>query len=141
MSVTKIMSSEVVTVEMDDELSVVKEIFDNTHFHHLLVVHSEKLIGVLSDRDLLKALHPNIGSISETSKDAALLNKKVHQIMTRKPISLTADAKIYEAVELFNDNKISCIPVVDDENKPAGILTWRDIMQALVDNRAKQLKG
>ncbi len=47
MSVEKIMSRIVVSIEMDDSLSMVKEIFDNTRFHHLLVVESGKLFGVI----------------------------------------------------------------------------------------------
>ena len=49
MNVEKIMSKRIVTVERDDSLKVVKEIFDNARFHHLLVVESGKLFGVISD--------------------------------------------------------------------------------------------
>ena len=129
MCIEKIMSKNVVSVEMDDSLKVVKKIFDNTSFHHLIVVESGKLIGVISDRDLLKALSPNVGTVHETTKDAASLNKKAHQIMTRKPIVLRLNAEIYEAVAIFNNNKISCIPVVDEEEIPVGVISWRDILK------------
>ncbi len=131
------MSKSVVIVEMDDSLKMVKEIFDNTRFHHLLVVESGKLFGVISDRDLLKALSPNIGTAAETTGEAATLNKRVHQIMTRKPVTLAPNAGIYDAIEIFNSYKISCIPVVDDERKPIGIISWRDILRALESNRGK----
>ncbi len=129
MRVEEIMSKTVVTVELDDSLKVVKEIFDNTRFHHLLVIESEKLFGVLSDRDLLKALSPNIGTIAETARDAASLNKRVHQIMTRKPVTISKNAGISDAIHIFNHHNISCIPVVDDDRKPVGILSWRDILK------------
>ncbi|HID82575.1 MAG TPA: CBS domain-containing protein [Chromatiales bacterium] len=137
MSVEKIMSKTVVTVEMDDSLKVVKDIFDNTRFHHLLVVESGKLFGVISDRDLLKSLSPNIGTVTETPKDAATLNKRAHQIMTREPVTLSPNAEIYDAIDIFNNRDISCIPVVDDGRKPIGILSWRDILKALASNRIK----
>jgi len=137
MNVEKIMSKTTVTVEMDDSLRVVKEIFDNVWFHHLLVVESGKLFGVISDRDLLKALSPNIGTASERTRDLATLNKKVHQIMTRKPVTLSLKAGIYEAIEVFNNHKISCIPVVDEEHKPVGIISWRDILKAIEAKRGK----
>lgn len=130
MNVEKIMSKSVAIVEMDDSLRTVKEIFDNTCFHHLFVVESDKLFGVISDRYLLKALSPNIGTKFETYKDAAVLNKKVHQIMTRKSVSLMPGAEVYDAVGISNKNNISCIPVVDGENKPIGIIGWRDILKA-----------
>ena len=131
MNVEKIMSKRVVTVEMDDSLKTVKEIFNNVRFHHLLVVESGKLYGIISDRDLLKALSPNIGTIIETAMDALTLNKRVHQIMTRKPVTLTPSAGIYDAIEIFNNHNVSCIPVVDDENKPVGIISWRDVLKAI----------
>ncbi len=134
MSVEKIMSKTVVTVKMDDSLRMVKEIFDNTRFHHLLVVESGKLFGVVSDRDLLKALSPHIGTEGETARDAASLNKRVHQIMTRKPVVLGQNADIIDAIEIFNNHNISCIPVVDDGFKPVGIISWRDILKALKSN-------
>jgi acetoin utilization protein AcuB len=131
MSVEKIMSKNLVTIGMDDSLKAVKVIFDNEGIHHLLVVESDKLRGVISDRDLLKALSPNIGTLAETNRDAITLNKKVHQIMTSKLVTLRPDAEISDAIEIFNNHNISCIPVVDDKNKPVGIISWRDILKAI----------
>lgn len=131
MSVEKIMSRTTVTVEMDDSLKVVKEIFDKVSFHHLLVVESGKLFGVVSDRDLLKAISPNIGTASETARDLASLNKRVHQILTRKPVTLPPNAGIHDAIKIFISHNISCIPVVDEENRPVGIISWRDILKAI----------
>lgn len=129
--ITDVMTSPVVTVEMDDSLKSVKNIFDHTHFHHLLVVSSGKLIGLISDRDFLKAISPNIGKPAESQSDSATLNKRVHQIMTRKPIALSQDAEIMDAVDVFNRVNISCLPIIDDTGKPIGILSWRDILRVL----------
>jgi acetoin utilization protein AcuB len=131
MNVRQIMTKKIVTVELDDSLAMVKEIFDNLKFHHLLVVESQKLVGVVSDRDLLKALSPNLGTVSATLKDEATLNKRVHQIMTSELITLHPDATIGDAVNLFNTHKISCIPIVDNEFRPLGIVSWRDLLKAV----------
>lgn len=131
MTLDTIMSNPVVTIGPDDSLKTVKEIFDNTHFHHLLVVESGKLFGVVSDRDLLRVLSPNIGTYAETFKDTASLNRRVHQITTRKPVTLSRDARICDALEVFEKHNISCIPIVDVENKPIGIISWRDILKGL----------
>lgn len=131
MLVSHIMTKHVVSVSMEDNLQKVKEIFESTHFHHLLVVEDNVLQGVISDRDLLRAISPAAGTVAETAKDAATLQKRVHQIMSRKPISLRPDASIHDAIALFNQHSISCIPIVDDHEHPAGIVSWRDIMRAL----------
>ena len=137
MKIKQIMSQTVVTVEMDDSLHIVKEIFDNIRFHHLFVVESGRLFGVISDRDLLKVLSPNIDSLAETSKDRAELNKKAHQIMTRKPVTLGPEAGIYDAIDIFNDKSISCIPIIDDQRRPIGVVSWRDILRVLATIRDK----
>jgi acetoin utilization protein AcuB len=126
------MSKHVVTVELDDTLALVKELFDHGKFHHLLAMEHGELLGVVSDRDLFKALSPNIGTATESYKDAATLNKKVHQIMSRKPIVLQEDASIDDAIDLFNAHSISCIPIVsNDKKRVVGILSWRDILRNL----------
>lgn len=131
MTVQNIMSTRLVTVEMDDKLKVVKEIFDTMNIHHVLVVDEGKLIGVVSDRDLLRALSPFLDSVVEAERDVATLNRRVHQIMTRHPITLGPQASLADAATLFLTQNISCIPIVDTEFRPAGILSWRDVIRSL----------
>jgi acetoin utilization protein AcuB len=132
MDVRAIMTTRVVSVEMDDRLDAVKQIFDTAKFHHLLVLDDRgKLQGIVSDRDLLKALSPYIGGAAETARDLATLNKRAHQIMSRQLITLHPQASIADAVRLFLEQRISCIPIVDDGFKPVGILSWRDVLRSL----------
>lgn len=130
MNLRDLMTPRVVTVELDDPLEAVKKIFDSVKFHHLLVVEAGKLCGVISDRDLLRALSPYIGTRSETARDAATLQKRVHQIMTRKPVTLAPEATLGEAVKVFLEHRVSCIPVVDATFKPIGIVSWRDLLKS-----------
>ena len=130
------MTARVVTVEMDDRLDVVKKIFDTLNFHHLLVIDDNRTLkGIVSDRDLLKALSPYIGSAAENARDIATLNKRVHQIMSRNLVTLQRHALLGEAMQLFLEHRISCIPIVNDEFKPVGILSWRDVFKALLGAR------
>jgi acetoin utilization protein AcuB len=129
MSVANIMSKRVVSVYMDDSLQSLRELFTATGFHHLVVVHDNKLQGIISDRDLLKAVSPFVDTISERMADRATLDKRAHQIMTREVITLSPDSSIFTAIELFNNNKISCIPIVDEKSQPVGMVSWRDVMR------------
>jgi acetoin utilization protein AcuB len=135
-TVEDIMSSPVVTVEMDDPLQVVKEIFDSVCFHHLLVVSENTLVGILSDRDYLKAISPNVGTLAENSSDLATLNRRAHQVMSRMLITLRVDASIVDAITIFNTNNVSCIPVVNGDSEPVGIVSWRDILHYMVAEAA-----
>jgi acetoin utilization protein AcuB len=132
MSLASVMTARLVTVEIDDPLEVVKQIFDSVKFHHLLVVDSAtKLCGVISDRDLLRALSPYIGTASENARDTATLKKRVHQIMTRQPVTLPPEATVADAVKVFLEHRVSCIPVVGPGFKAVGIVSWRDVLKSL----------
>ena len=132
MLVKAYMTTKLVTVEMDDTLAVVREIFDNTGFHHLLVVERGEVVGVLSDRDLLRHLSPYVGTAAETTRDAATLHKHVHQIMTRRPVTLTPDSELGEVLDKFRQKDVTCLPVVDPHsNRVVGIVTWRDMLKLM----------
>jgi acetoin utilization protein AcuB len=130
-SIKRIMSKSVVTVSPDDPLHRIKEIFDRHGFHHLLVVEGGVLVGVISDRDLLKSLSPHLGTAAETTRDLATLNKRAHQIMSRRLITLGEDASIQQAVAALSEHRISCLPIVDAARHPVGIVSWRDILKAI----------
>ncbi|MEM5399899.1 CBS domain-containing protein [Paraburkholderia unamae] len=132
MQVENFMTSRVVTVGFDDTLATAREIFAEASFHHLLVVEDGKLQGVVSDRDLLRAISPFIDSVVESARDLGTLNKRVHQIMSRKPLTPRPESSLSDAVALFLSNKISCIPIVDAEFRPVGIVSWRDVLRYLV---------
>ncbi|MDU0354090.1 CBS domain-containing protein [Paraglaciecola aquimarina] len=128
MKIEKLMTKNVITVELDDSLRLVKKTFDNASFHHILVVEKGVLYGVISDRDLLKTISPNIDTPREKAQDTATLNKKVHQVMSRRPICAKAEQDIFAAIAIINKHNISCLPIVNEKNQPIGILTWRDIL-------------
>ncbi len=129
MQLQSFMTTRVVSVAPDDTLNQVKEIFDNTRFHHLLVVENDCLMGVISDRDFLRNISPFVGSLHETTRDICTMKRRAHQIMSHHPITLQPQADLNQAVELFQANSISCIPIVDDANHPVGIVSWRDLLK------------
>lgn len=56
MKITKLITRRVVCINMDDPLNKAKRLFEEHGFHHLLVLEKGRLVGVISDRDLLKRL-------------------------------------------------------------------------------------
>ena len=55
--------------------------------------------------------------------------------MTRRPLTLKANAGVYDAIKLFNNNNISIIPVINDDGNPVGIISWRDILKTFVPEK------
>lgn len=128
MNVGDIMTRHVVTVSMDHTLGHVRELFDAMKFHHLIVTEMGKVVGVISDRDLLRSISPYVGTINERNLDRWSLNRKVHQIMTRRLISCRPGDSLAHAGQLMMDHRVHCLPVLDDQGGCAGILTMRDLL-------------
>jgi acetoin utilization protein AcuB len=129
MRIVDIMKRRVATIEMDDTLETVHEIFAAAPFHHLLVIEEGRLVGILSDKDLYKALSPYLGSSSENQRDRDTLQRRVHQVMTREPVTVSPELSVSQACELLLAHGISCLPVLEN-GQIIGIVTWRDLLQA-----------
>jgi acetoin utilization protein AcuB len=114
---------------MDHTLAQVRDLFTAYRFHHLIVTEAGRVVGVLSDRDLLKHLSPFVDGANERAQDRWSLNKKVHQIMTRRLVSCTPETPLAEAGALMRDHRVHCLPIVDDRGHLKGILTMRDMLE------------
>lgn len=133
MTVESIMSKRVVTVDMDDTLETLRFLFHKHRFHHIFVTSEKRLIGVISDRDLLKQISPRIESDTANDKEMAVLRKRAHQIMSRKPVAVQKHIYLKEAAVTLLNNNISCLPVIDEHDALIGVLSWRDILRFLVN--------
>ena len=78
---------------------------------------------------IVTATSPYICTSIETERDLSSLNKKAHQIMSRIPITLSITEEAYKAIDIFNEQNVSCIPIVDKNNKPVDIVTWRNSLK------------
>lgn len=132
MKIEEIMSEEVTCIDLDDRLSVVRELFIKHKFHHLMVTDSKnQLIAVISERDYLKATNSNLELPAASEKDLAMLNKRVHQIVSKKLVAIKQFSPFSEAIKTFHDTGMSCLPVINSNNQPVGVITSRDIIKWL----------
>lgn len=138
MSIKKIMSTDLVYIDVDESISTVKQIFECVSFHHILVLENEKLVGVISDRDYFKSVGPRVGTVIATERDKMPLNKKAHQIMNRRLVTVTEKNSISDVVNCFHQKRVSCVPVIDAYGCPIGIISWRDIIDVLAAKMNKK---
>jgi len=134
MRVEELMTSKVFTVEQDDLIDRVFFLLHYERIRHLPVVEKGKVIGILSDRDLYKALGPKSNSsviedATGNSVELHVIPKKVRHIMRRGVITVNRNTPASEAAALMADNRISALPVVDKDNKLVGILSSTDILR------------
>lgn len=131
--VRDIMTTDVVTIGMDESLEAVKAIFHERHFHHLIVIDAGRPVGVISDRDLLKNLSPFVGRhLAERAQDVETLKKRVHQFMTRRLVAVDPDMPVGEAARTMIHHRVSCLPVIEDGVRLVGILTRHDLVRWVV---------
>jgi acetoin utilization protein AcuB len=131
-NVASIMTRKVVTVEMDDPIQTICEVFNNFKFHHILVVEDWKLVGVIAESDLLRATKPFLDTYFEMGRDTIIPNKKAHDIMSRTPLTIDAKTSVEKARNLLLENYISCLPVLSSQGIVEGIVTWKDIIKLLL---------
>lgn len=137
MLVADLMTPDPITISMDETVAQIQHLLEQHQFHHLLVVEEGRLVGVVSDRDVLAALSPFVGRRDERAADARLLERRAHQIMTRNPIRVNDSMPAMEAASLILAHRISSVPVVDANAAPVGILTWRDLVSWAVSQMAR----
>lgn len=131
--IADIMKTRVVTLEMDDRLCVAKEIFEQAKLHHLLVVEENQLVGILAEKDLLRAISPHLGTSAETQKDLDTLQKRVHQAMTREPVTASPHLSLDHAARILLEHDIGCLPVLDN-GQLVGMITWKDLLRAYCEH-------
>lgn len=119
--VADVMTKDTMTLRPQQSFADVVGLMANQSFRHVLVVDSdERLQGVISDRDVLRAL----------SRTPDWSKKTVSEIMTPDSITSTADSPISVAVQLMVEKRINCLPVIDADGRVSGILTSTDLLVA-----------
>jgi CBS domain-containing protein len=130
--IREIMSQKVVSISADDTLRIVKEIMEHGSVRHLPVVRRGELVGVVSQRDLLKASLSNVMGLPAEEQSLFLEGVSITEVMSSPPVTIGADASVQEAAKLMAERKIGCLPVLDGE-KFAGIVTETDVLRYFAD--------
>ncbi|PEN13268.1 CBS domain-containing protein [Longibacter salinarum] len=128
MTIADIMSRDPECVAPDTSLMEIRQLLHHRGFHHLLVVEDEKLVGVISDRDVLRTISPFLDTRSETPRDVRTLAKQASDLMRDDPVQVTPDMTVQDAASLLLDHSISCLPVVAD-GAVVGIVTTKDMLE------------
>lgn len=140
MFVSDWMTKRVFTVSPEDSLTEAVSLIKEKRIKHLPVVEGERVVGVLSDRDI-KEYTPSKGTSLDVYELHYLLAKtRVKQIMKTKVFTITPGTPIEEAAQVMHDNNIGCLPVVEEE-KLVGIISDRDLFRVLVDITGARHKG
>lgn len=132
--IATIMSTDLMMVQSDDKVVIVRDIMEANGIHHVPVVNFNKLVGLISKSDLLHFLKGmNYNSYQDLMNDVRLKNYIAAEIMTEDLECLQPEDSIEKAIELFQKNRFHAIPIVKGDNELIGILTTFDIINMIVE--------
>jgi CBS domain-containing protein len=127
------MARNVLTVQEDDPLSRAAELVLTRRIRHLPVLSgTDRLVGILTDRDIKKALPSPLFKPMPTDYELVFEQTPVSAVMTSDPLTVHPDAPLSEAIQLMVDNKIGAVPVVE-ESCLVGILTETDALRLCLE--------
>jgi acetoin utilization protein AcuB len=128
------MVSPAVTVAPDLPFQEALKLIQESRLRRLPVVDKNgKLIGIVSERDLLYASPSPATTLSVWEMTYVLSKIKVEELMTKEVITTTPDTPIEDAASLMVEKKVGSLPVIDADNKPVGIIADKDIFSILVE--------
>jgi len=126
--VRDIMETKLVTISASERLSMVEDIMRLGRVRHMPVVQGGKLVGVVSERDLLRASLSVLSEHRDAERRMFLHVVEISRVMSSPPIVVAPDATIREAALLMADRKIGCLPVVAGDEL-LGMVTETDVLR------------
>jgi acetoin utilization protein AcuB len=123
-----LMTKNPITVDSETLVLDAQRIMKENNIRRLPVVDKGKLVGIVTQHDLLEAAPSPATSLSIHELNYLLSKMKVKEIMKKNPLTLTPDTPFEEALRIGQEKKIGSFPVVDN-GKLVGIATESDIIR------------
>lgn len=130
--VEALMSRPVITLHADARLRDARRLMEEHRIHHLLIEDRGRLVGIISDRDVSRAISPHVDRPSASARDEATLEQPVYHVASFRLVVIHRKAPIQEAAAIFLERGISALPVVNDDGGICGIVTSRDALRGLL---------
>ena len=127
------MTKNPMTVTADTKVDEVAHLMKKHNFRRLPVVDDGKLVGFLSDSDLMRVAPSPATTLSRYEINSLLAKICVRDIMKKDVVSVNVDATIEEAALIMYKNKIGGMPVVSNMGAVVGVITETDIFKTFVD--------
>jgi CBS domain-containing protein len=131
MKVRDIMVTELVTLHVAEQLSLASDIMNLARIRHLPIVEGERLVGIISQRDLFRASLASVMGYDYTATRNHLKTVSIKEAMVSDVITVEPETGIQEAGRIMLEKKIGCLPVVED-HRLVGIVTETDILRCFL---------
>jgi len=131
--ISKIMSSDVISLQDGEAVSKLRTIFEDEQFHHVPVVSGEKLVGIISLNDYMRISFGEFGNQDGRELDEILDHTyKLRDVMNANVVTIPNSGTIREAARMLATSNFHSLPVVDGE-RLVGIVTSKDLVRYLAE--------
>ncbi|MDA0193723.1 MAG: CBS domain-containing protein [Bacteroidetes bacterium] len=130
--VSKVMTGQVIVAEVNNSIQQIQDLFIEYDMHHIPVVNEGRVIGIISQTDLLKCYDKLMKSGDSVSADNVNSKYSVESVMTKKPISVAPVTSLATASDMMVEHHCHSLPVVE-HGQIVGILTARDVVRFVAE--------
>jgi CBS domain-containing protein len=129
--VSEVMTKDVVSVSEDQTLADLLASMRGMRFRHTPVADDGRLVGLLSERDLLRM---SSSSLLPHRDGDEILHRRFHvrDVMTKDVATVSPTTTLMHAGALMLEKRIGCLPVVDEKNVLVGIITTSDFLKVAI---------
>jgi CBS domain-containing protein len=131
--VSKIMTAQVVSVDVDTHLREVINTMKKGKFRHMPISKGNSLVGIISKSDLNRLTFSSLFEGQAEADEAILDMLTLETVMSSNPKTVNTDTPIKDVAEIFTTEDFHALPVVDENNKIAGIVTTTDVIKYLLE--------
>ena len=126
------MTREMITIQDDTSMMKALYIMNQNRFRRLPIMHGDKLVGIVTDRDLKEASPSKATTLDVHELYYLLAELQVKEIMSKDPVTISPEVTVEQAALAMMERRISGLPVIDDAGKLVGIITQSDVFRAFV---------
>lgn len=131
--ISKIMTTNVITIDINSDLSDACRLFLKNKIRHLPVVRNDSMVGVLSYNDVLRLSFGETYDDKSDIDDTVFRLLRIDQLMVSNPIKIKESFTIKKAVKILIKNKFHALPVVQ-KHKVVGMISTTDLLKYLITN-------
>jgi len=131
--VSTVMRTEFASVASKERLDLADDVMKLGRIRHLPVVDGRRLVGVVSQRDLLAAGLSRALDFGGDQRRSFMRSVEVAEVMAARPITVQPGTTLREAALLMVQHQIGCLPVVDEAGGAVGLVTETDLLRAIYE--------
>jgi acetoin utilization protein AcuB len=132
MHIRELMTRALITVSPETSVAEAKNLMTKERIRHLLVTNEQRLVGIVTDRDIRLNVASPATSLSVWELNYLLARLTVGEVMTKSVIVIDPSRDAREAARLMLDHKIGALPVLDGI-RLVGIVTETDVVRAFAE--------